>query len=176
MCEDDKPVLLGRITGAHGIRGDVIVQSFTDDPLSIGAYGTLATKDGARSFEISAKRLGSKGVVARIKGIDDRNAAEALKGVELYVSRQQLGDAEDGAFFYADLVGLAVDDPDGIRVGEVVAVENFGAGDLLEVRLTGRKKTEYVAFTHDFVPVVDIEGGRVVVVVPSEAKDDKDRG
>jgi len=166
MSEDTKRVLLGRISGAHGIRGDVIVRSFTENPASIGDYGALSNEDGSATFKLSVKRVSSKGVITRVKGVDDRNGAEALKGVELYVSRDQLGEPAGGAFFYTDLIGLSAVDVEGLKVGDVVGVDNFGAGDLLEVRLTGRKQTEYIAFTHDFVPEVDVDGGRVVIVLP----------
>ena len=104
-----------------------------------------------------------KGVVVRIAGIAGRNAAEALKGVSLYVDRERLPTPEEGEFYHADLIGLAAVDPDGRPVGEVVAVYNHGAGDLLEVRLAESGKTELVAFTDVFVPEVDLAARRVVV-------------
>lgn len=145
------------------MRGDVVVRSYTDDPADVAAYGALSSKDGTRAFELSVKRVTSKGVVARVAGVDDRDQAEALKGEELYVARDQLGDVDDGSFYYADLIGLRVFDAHGAAVGEVVSVENFGAGDILEVRLSDRKQTEYVPFQEDFVPEVDVAQGRVVV-------------
>ncbi len=160
-------ILLGRITGPHGIQGDVLVHSFAAVPEDIAAYGPLADKTGARTFRLRILRTTPKGaLIARIVGIRDRNAAEALKGVELYVARDKLPDPDDGEFYYADLVGLTAVSPDGAPIGEIVAVQNYGAGDLLEIRVTGAKETELVPFNDAFVPQVDIAGGKAVVVMP----------
>ncbi len=159
-------VLLGRIAGAHGIRGVVLIKTFTEAPENIGAYGLLSDAAGQRSFRISSARPTQKGVVARIEGVSDRNAAEALRGVDLYIARERLPAAPEGEFYHADLIGLAAVDPQGNAVGEVVAAHNFGAGDLLEVRLAGTSKTEFVPFTDAIVPEVDLQGRRVVVVLP----------
>lgn len=167
-------VLLGRIVGAHGIRGDVTIDTYTAQARDIAAYGPLESEDGARSFQIKVVRETAKGVVAHIKTIDDRNAAEALKGTALFVQRARLPAPEEGEFYHADLVGLRVESADGNRLGEVVSVENYGAGDLLELRLDGVRKTELIPFTETFVPDVDIAGGRVVVALPEpSAADDK---
>lgn len=160
-------VLLGRIAGAHGIRGEVLIKTFTAAPENIGAYGPLSDAGGARSFKIENVRPTPKGVVARVDGIADRNAAEALRGTELYIDRARLPAAEDGEFYHADLVGLAAVDPKGEPVGTIVAVQNYGAGDLLEIRLAGSGKTELVPFTDETVPEVDIATRRVVVVRPA---------
>jgi 16S rRNA processing protein RimM len=161
-----KRVLLGRIAGAHGIRGEVLIRSFTERPEDIAAYGPLGD-GGSRTFQIESARATAKGVVARLSGIADRNAAEALKGTELYVERDRLPAAEEGAFYHADLIGLAAVDPEGRPLGEIVAVHNYGAGDLLEVRLAESGRTEFVAFTQAFVPEIDLAGGRAVVVLPT---------
>jgi 16S rRNA processing protein RimM len=158
-------VLLGRIAGAHGIRGEVLIKTFTAEPEAIGAYGPLSDKGGARTFEIQSVRVTAKGVVTCLKGVADRNAAEALKGVELYVAREKLPAAAEGEFYHADLIGLSAVDREGRPIGEIVAVHNFGAGDLIEVRLAGSGKTELVPFTDDTVPEVDIAGCRAVVVM-----------
>jgi 16S rRNA processing protein RimM len=159
-------ILLGRIAGAHGIRGEVLIKTFTQAPESIGAYGPLSDKAGKRTFEIRSVRVTAKGVVARLKGVADRNAAEAIKGVELYVVREKLPAAAEGEFYHADLIGLAAVDRDGKVIGEIVAVHNFGAGDLIEVRLVGSAKTEFIPFTDDAVPEVDIAARRAVIVLP----------
>jgi 16S rRNA processing protein RimM len=106
--------------------------------------------------------------------VNDRNAAEALKGVALYVDRARLPSAEEGEFYHADLVGLAAEDREGHRIGTVVAVENYGAGDILELRLEGSRQTEMIPFADAFVPEVDVAGGRIVVVLP--AADTADEG
>ena len=130
-------ILLGRIAGAHGIRGEVLIKTFTEAPENIGAYGPLSDASGTRTFKIKSVRATPKGVVARLAGVDDRNAAEALKGIELYVERARLPAAAEGEFYHADLIGLTAVDGDGKPIGEIVAVQNFGAGDLLEIRLAG---------------------------------------
>jgi 16S rRNA processing protein RimM len=159
-------VLFGRIAGAHGIRGDVLIRTFTQTPEAIGAYGPLSDESGARKFEIKSARATGKGVVARLAGIIDRNGAEALKGVELYVERERLPATEESEFYHADLIGLAAVDGDGNPVGEIVAVHNFGAGDLIELRLAGSGKTELIPFTDAAVPEVDIAARRAVIVIP----------
>jgi 16S rRNA processing protein RimM len=115
-----------------------------------------------------------KGVVARIEGVTDRNAAEALKGTELYVDRDRLPAATEGEFYHADLIGLDAVDPDGKAIGSIVAVQNFGAGDLLEVRLAGSTRTELVPFTEAAVPTVDMSAGRAVVILPPTTDDEEE--
>lgn len=167
-------LLLGRIAGAHGIRGEVLIHAYTSAPEDIVAYGPLSDATARRSFEIAIVRTTPKGVVARIAGIADRNAAEALKGVELYVGRDRLPAAAEGEFYHADLIGLAAVDPAGKAIGEIVAVQNYGAGDLLEIRLAGSAKTELIPFTETAVPQIDIAARRVVVVMATttDARED----
>lgn len=161
-------VLLAAILGAHGIRGEVTIKSFADNPEDLRSYGPFSDESGARTYELSAVRASGKGIVARFKGVNDRNAAEALKGAKLYVNRAQLPPPEEGAFYHIDLVGLPAFDRAGAAVGEVVAVHNFGAGDIIELRLQGKSKTELIPFTDAYVPEVDIAGRRVVVELPVE--------
>jgi 16S rRNA processing protein RimM len=160
-------LLLGRIAGAHGIRGEVLIHAYTSAPEDIVAYGPLSDATARRSFEIAIVRTTPKGVVARIAGIADRTAAEALKGVELYVGRDRLPAAAEGEFYHADLMGLAAVDPEGKVIGEIVAVQNYGAGDLIEIRLAGSAKTELILFTETEVPQIDIAARRAVVVMPA---------
>jgi 16S rRNA processing protein RimM len=159
-------VLLGRIAGAHGIKGDVAIRSFTADPAAIASYGPLSDAAGARSFGLRVVRVTDKAVIVRIEGVVDRTAAEALKGVELYVDRARLPAAGEREFYHADLIGLAAVDADGRAIGEVVAVQNFGAGDLIEIRMAGLRETEFIPFNDAFVPSVDVAGGRIVVAMP----------
>ena len=166
-----KRVLLGRIVGAHGLKGEVVVHAYTAAPEDIAAYGPLSDGEGRRSFALTVIRVTDKGVIARVAGIADRTPAEALKGTDLWIDRQQLPAAEEGEFYHADLIGLAAVSPEGKPVGTIVAVPNFGAGDLIEIRLEGSRRTELIAFTDAFVPEVDIALGRVVVRMP-EAPDD----
>lgn len=159
-------VLLGRISSAHGIRGDVVVQSFTDDPADLAAYGSLTDVTGTRRFDVARLRVTAKGVVVHFENVSDRNAAEALRGVELYVDRAALPDAGEGAYYHVDLVGLRAIEPNGAEIGQVQAVQDFGGGTLLEIRKSGSRQTEFVPFTDAFVPTVDIAAGHVIVIMP----------
>ena len=172
---DRRRILLGRIAAAHGIRGDVLVKTFTERPEDIAAYGPLDDGQG-RSFKLKVLRVTPRGdVVARIGGIGDRNTAEALKGTQLYIDRNRLPPPAEDQFYHADLIGLVAVDPDGRPVGEVVAVHNHGAGDILEIRLAGASKTELVAFTDAFVPEVDLAGRRVVLRLDAASAEDQGR-
>jgi 16S rRNA processing protein RimM len=166
-------VLLATIGAPHGVRGEVRVKSFTADPMSLGHYGPLAAADGRR-FEIERLRPAKQVVIAKFHGIDDRNAAEALNGTELYVDREALPEADDDEFYHADLIGLAAVDPEGNAVGTIVAVQNFGAGDLLEIRLAGSSRTELVPFSEAAVPSIDVQAGRAVVILPPTTGDEKE--
>ena len=127
------PVLMAVIGAAHGIKGELRVKTFTDDPLALGGYGSLFAKDGRR-FDILDIRPQGTVVVVRFKGVGDRSAAEALTGTELFVDRAALAaDLDDEEFYHADLVGLSVVDEQGAQIGKVAAVHNFGAGDILEI-------------------------------------------
>lgn len=172
----DKRILLGQITGAHGIRGEVLVRSYTSDPESIADYGALTDEVGAAPLTLKVLRLTPKGaVVVRVNGVTDRNAAEALKGRKLFVARDSMPepDAEDD-FYVEDLIGLAAVDGDGNAIGEIVAVENYGAGDLLELRLAATKKTELIPFTKAYVPTIDLPTRRVTVIMPVALEEDED--
>ena len=159
-------ILLGHIAGAHGIRGEVLIKTYTEAPENVGAYGPLSDESGTRTFNLKSARATAKGVVARLQGVNDRNGAEALRGIALYIERDRLPEAAEDEFYHADLVGLAAVNPDGKPVGEIIAVQNYGAGDLLEIRLAGSSKTELVPFTDAAVPQVDVAARRVVVLMP----------
>ncbi len=159
-------IVLAHVTAAHGIRGDVTLKTYMDDPHELTSYGPLTDEAGTRRFEIKALRVNAKGVVAHFKGTEDRSSAEALRGVGLYVDRSALPPADDGAYYHVDLIGLTAVDAASETVGTIIAIQNFGAGTMLEVLRAGARDTEYVPFTDTFVPEVDIAGGRVVVVMP----------
>jgi 16S rRNA processing protein RimM len=173
---DTDRVLLGRIASAHGIRGEVLIHAYTTMPEGIAAYGPLSDKDGSRTFRIVSVRATAKGIVARLDGVNDRTAAEALAGLELFIRRNRLPATAEDEFYHADLVGLAVVDPEGKVIGRVQAVQNFGAGDLLEVQLEGTGKSELIPFTEAAVPEVDLTVRRVVVVLPPTTDVDDDTG
>jgi 16S rRNA processing protein RimM len=132
----------------------------------MAGYGPLERSDGGPPLKVLAVRPGKDGLIARFAAVSDRNAAESLKGIELSVARHLLPEPGQDEFYYADLVGLAAERPDGAPLGKVVAVHNFGAGDLLEVRLAGSTQTVFVPFTRAVVPVVDPASGRLVIDPP----------
>lgn len=166
MTATRRRILLGEISGAHGIRGEVLIRSYAGAPEAIGAYGPLEDESGTRTLALTVVRTTPRGVVARVEGCDDRNAAEKLKGLKLYVERAKLGQAGEDEFFHADLVGLTVTDPGGVELGAILAVANYGAGDLLEIRLKDSKQTELVPLTKAHVPHIDIAGGTAIVIMP----------
>jgi 16S rRNA processing protein RimM len=157
-------ICVAQIGAAHGIRGEVRLRSFTEDPMAITSYGPLQSEDGTRRFEIEALRPSKDHFVARFKGISDRNAAEALTNLKLYISRDKLPPAAEGEFYHADLVGLAAVTPGGASLGIVTAIHNFGAGDVIEIKPENGGETLLVPFTDTAVPEIDIAAGRMVVV------------
>ncbi len=162
-------ILLGAIAGVHGVRGEVKVKSFTADPLAIAAYGPLFDEQG-RSFalKLSSKAAKDTVVIARIDGIGDRNAAEALKGKRLYAPREALPALSAADEFYAhDLIGLAVEDRSGQALGRVVDLADYGAGDIIAVG-GGTQGDFELPFADRFVPVVDLAAGKVVVELPDD--------
>jgi 16S rRNA processing protein RimM len=165
-------ILLGRILGAHGIRGEVTISSFAEDVEGIAGYGPLTDATG-RKHVIEHLRATPKGLIARLAGVRDRNAAEALRGVDLFVDRDALPETDEDEFYFEDLVGLAAFAPDGERLGEVVAIQNYGAGDLVELRVPQSRATELIPFTKLNVPEVDIAGRRLTIVRPTYAPDDR---
>jgi len=165
-------ILIGRIKGAHGIRGEVLVTSFAAAPQDLGGYGPLESENQSRTYDLRVIRATPKGVVARVAGVDDRNAAEALAGADLYVARAKLPPPAEDEFYHVDLIGLDAVAPDGRILGHVVAVANYGAGDLIEIRLAGDRRTEFVPFTDACVPTVDIAARRITVVMPAVSPDD----
>jgi 16S rRNA processing protein RimM len=161
-------ICLGQIGAAHGVRGEVRLRSFTAEPEAIAGYGPLETEDG-RIFEIETLRPAKDHFVATFVGIRGRNAAEKLVNIKLYVPRERLPETDaDDEFYHADLVGLAVVDRAGRPLGSVVAIHNFGAGDLIELRLNSSDKTELVPFDDATVPEIDLAAGRLVVELPAE--------
>lgn len=159
-------VLLGVITTVHGIRGDVIIRSYTGDPEDICAYGALETARGQPLPQLSIVRVSDRGLIARLAGVMDRTTAEAYKGTELWIARDRLPPPAEGEYYHADLIGLNAFDPAGALIGTVLSVENFGAGDLLDIKLGGTQRSEYVPFTNACVPTVDLAAGRLTVIMP----------
>jgi 16S rRNA processing protein RimM len=163
---DSGRVLLGRIAAAHGLKGEVKIATFTAAPEDIAAYGPLIAGNGVRIEIVSLRTGGGGSVIARLRGVGDRTQAEALRGTDLYVPRDALPAAGDGEYYHSDLIGLAAVTPEGEALGEIVAIQNFGAGDLLEIRAPGGRKSELIPFEQAFVPTVDIQARRVTIVRP----------
>ena len=155
-------ICVARIGAAHGVRGEVRLWTFTEDPLAVLQYGPLSTKDGARQIEVARARAAKDHLVATLKGVATRDEAERLNGVELYVARDKLPPTDDGEYYHADLIGLAAVGIDGNAIGRVVAIHNFGAGDIIEIA-PPQGATLMLPFTDAVVPTVDIAGGRVVI-------------
>ena len=156
-------ICVAQIGAAHGIRGEVRLRSFTGDPMAIASYGPLESEDGTRRFTIETLRPAKDHFVARLEGVGDRNAAEQLTNLRLYVARDRLPPAGDGEFYHADLVGLAAVTPDGAALGTVTAVHNFGAGDVIEIKPASGEAL-LVPFTDAAVPEIDLAARRMVVV------------
>jgi 16S rRNA processing protein RimM len=165
------PICVARIGAAHGVRGAVRLWTFTEDPLAVTRYGPLTTKDGTRQFEVATAREANGHLVATLKGVATREEAERLKGIELYIAREKLPDTDEDEYYHADLIGLAavnaVDEP----LGRVIAIHNFGAGDIIEIA-PPHGATLLLPFTNAVVPTVDLENGRVVIVLPDEIDGD----
>lgn len=175
-------VLMATIGAAQGLRGEVRVKSYTEDPLAIGEYGTLYDENGT-AFEVLDIRPHKNMAVMRFRGINDRNAAEALNGRDLYVDRDSLDDEdlEEDEFFYADLEGLEALDAEGNNWGTITAIFDFGAGDILELTQKS-KRTQLIPFTEAAVLEIDFEGGSILIdpvaagLINPEGDDDDDEG
>ncbi len=168
-----KKVCLAAIAGAHGVQGLVRIKSFTEQPEDAAAYGQLSDESGKRQFRLTLKGRNKGLLLAAIAGVTDRSAAEALKGLRLYVEREALPPTDDPEeFYHADLIGLAVEDRQGNPLGTVHAVEDYGAGSVLEVR--DAERTLMLPFTLAAVPVVDLAGGRLVADPPDEIEASQD--
>jgi 16S rRNA processing protein RimM len=164
-------VCVARIGTAHGVRGQVKLWTFTEEALSVMRYGPLSTKDGARQFEVTHAREAKGCLVATLKGITTRSEAERLNGVELYVARDKLPATADGEYYHADLIGLAAVTTTGEPLGRVVAIHNFGAGDIIEIAPSDAV-TMLLPFSNAVVPTVDVPAGCVVIDLPGEIEGD----
>lgn len=156
-------VCVGAIAGAFGVRGEAKIKSFTDDPAAVASYGPLETEDATRRFDVKIVRTIKGGFAVRLSDVTTREEAERLKGTRLYIDRAVLPAPDEDEFYYADLVGLRVEDVDGAFLGKVKAVQEFGAGDMLEYVPDKGGETVLVPFTRETVPVVDVTNGLIVI-------------
>ena len=159
-------ICVAQIGGAHGTRGEVRLKSFTADPMAVMDYGALETEDGTATFELESLRPAKSHWVAQLRGVRDRNAAERLANTKLFVPRDRLPAAETDEFYHADLIGVVAVTTDGRPLGTVVAIHDFGAGDILELRQESKRDTVMLPFTTATVPVVDVAGRRIVIDPP----------
>lgn len=159
-------VCVGAIAGAYGVRGEVRLKSFCADATAIASYAPLWLEDGSRSFAVTLGRAIPNGITARLGGIDTKEQADAMRGVQLFADRDKLPNLPDDEFYHADLIGLPVYDTGGAELGRVQAVLNHGAGDLLEVQGPGLKATLLLPFTRAVVPTVDLTAGRIIADPP----------
>ncbi len=160
-------VCVGIIAGAHGVRGLVKIKSFTENPTDLAAYGPITDETGARRFEVTVTGRTKDVLLARVQGVADRDAAQALRGTHLYAARAALPELEEEEYYHADLIGLSAEDRAGRPLGKVAAVYNFGAGDILEIARPDGSLLD-VPFTRAVVPVVDLAAGRLVIEPPEE--------
>lgn len=166
-ADGQRKVLLGVVVAAHGVRGEVRIRSYCDEPADIAAYGPLSDEKGGRTFTVRPAGTSTKGdVIARIDGVADRTAAEALRGLRLYAARAQLPPAGPDEWYEDDLIGLAARGSDGRAWGTVQAVHDFGAGTVLELSGGEHGRSFMVPFNDATVPAVDVEGGTVTVDPP----------
>ena len=170
MTGSSTRICLGVIVGAHGIRGAVRVKCFTDQPQDLGSYGAIQDEGGQRRFKVRVQGVSKGLALVALDGVQDRNQAEAMKGVKLYVDRSQLPAADDDEFLVADLIGCHAVSPQGQPLGRVENVFDFGAGEVLEI--VGSAGAIMVPFTRQAVPQVDIGDRRVVIEPPVYAADD----
>ncbi|QUJ75800.1 16S rRNA processing protein RimM [Sulfitobacter albidus] len=159
-------ICVGAIAGAYGVRGELRVKSFCAVPEDLETYKPLTTEDGSRQFSLALIRPIKNGFSARIAEITTKEDADALRGTQLYASRDQLPSLPDDEFYHADLIGLEVTDTGGTLLGRVKTVQNHGADDLLELQLVGGSATVFLPFTKAAVPTVDLTAGRIVADPP----------
>ena len=154
-------VLLGVVAAPHGVRGLVRIKSFTEDPMSVAAYGPLSDESGKKKYRVEALSAARDAVLARIEGVADRTAAEAIRGLRLYVERSALPEAGDREWYEADLIGLPAVGKDGRDWGKVVAFHDFGAGPVMEVSGSALGGL-MLPFTDEAVPEIDVAGRKIV--------------
>ena len=163
--EESALLCVAEVGPAHGVRGAFRLRCFTEDPSSVAAYGPVCDRAGLALFQLTVLGLSKGGVVARARGVDDREAAEALRGMRFYVARRLLPAPAADEFYHADLIGLDAVDHAGNACGKVVAVHNFGAGDLVEIQ-AGSGEAAMIPFTREAVPAIDLAQRRMIVDLP----------
>lgn len=167
----EEKICLGAIVGVHGIRGEVKVKSFSDDEKNLVRYGEVCDECGNKTFSLKIVGHSKDLLRVKIKGVDDRTTAETLIGTGFYIKRNSLPELKDDEFYHTDLIGLNAQNKNGDILGKVNALYNFGAGDILEVRLNDNS-LEMVPFTSAFVPEINIKNGYIIVEMMQFAADE----
>ena len=162
-------ILVGRVAGAFGVKGEVRITSYTAEPLALADYKTLLREDGSPALTLSGGRAAKGGIVARAKEVETREQAEALRGLRLYIPRDILPEPDEDEFYIADLIGMEVRGLEGEVLGRVKSVRDFGAGDLLEVEPPSGESW-WLPFTKDAVPEVRMDEGWLAAVRPDEVE------
>jgi len=167
---DARLIRVGRVAGAFGVKGEIRIATYTEQPMSLLDYGALLDQRGAVCLSLTTARESKGGLIGRAKGIETKEQADALRGLILHVDRASLPEPDEDEFYLTDLIGLAAVAPDGSSLGKIRSVQDFGAGDLLEVEPPAGN-TWYVPFTRAVVPSVDIAAGKVVIDRPAEVSE-----
>lgn len=165
----DKLIQVARVAGAFGVRGELRITTFTEDPMSLAAFKALLRQDGSAGLTLTSARPVKGGVVARAREVETREQAEVLRGLKLFIPREALPAPEEDEFYLTDLIGAVVETPDGERLGEVKSVQDFGAGDLLEVQ-PASGPSWWLPFTREAVPEVKLAEGRLIAIPPEETE------
>lgn len=176
MAAPSRLILVGRVGGAFGVRGEVRIATYSEDPMSLYAWRELKGENGQPILTLAQARLVKGGLVARCAGVDTRDKAEALRGLKLYVARDRLPEPDPDEFYLADLIGLEARDAEGRALGRVRDAPNFGAGDLLEIDPGEGRASWYCPFTRETAPEVQIAEGWLTLIAPPEAEDESGRG
>ncbi len=161
-------ILVGQVSGAFGVRGEIRIKAFTDDPLGLLRYGALLREDGAAGLNLIGGRATGDALISRAKEVETREQAQALRGLRLYIERAALPEPDEDEFYLADLIGLRVVSPNGSDMGVVKSVMNFGAGDLLEIAPADGGTAWWAPFTKEVVPEVRLALGEIVVEPPAQ--------
>ena len=167
---DRQLIRVARVAGAFGVKGEVRISAFTEEPKTLLDHKALLREDGSPGLTLISGRAQKDNLIARVEGVETPEAAEAMRGLQLYIPRDALPEPEEDEFYLSDLIGLSAVSPSGEPLGRIKAVRDFGAGDILEIQPPAGASW-WVAFTRDAVPTVDIKGGKVVIDRPAETSE-----
>ncbi len=170
----DRMIAVGRVAGAFGVRGEVRITAFTEEPLALARFRELKRQDGSAGLTVLTARDAKGGIVCRCAGVETKEQADALRGLRLFIPRASLPAPDEDEFYLADLIGLTAVTPEGETLGLIKSVQDFGAGDILEITPAEGGPTWYLAFTRETVPEVDVAAGRLVAVRPVEVLGDEE--